>query len=179
LGLDILIIRDHDDQRIALCNLLNATFASGHFSGAKSIAEGLALVCSSNELPDIIMIDIDVPDMSIQAMRWIRTVSPMSQSIMLISQIDEAIDAMNAEASAIMLKHQVIPFLTRLFSNMEGAVQMLAEATYPSRDVFAIPLKNQNSFEAFLRRVYSRTVYSSVTAPKGNEQMGFKVATKK
>ena len=114
--------------------MLNATFASGHFCEAKSIAEGVALACSSNEPPEIIMVDIDIPDMSIQAMRWIKTVLPTSQTIVLISRIDEVIDARNTGANAITLEHQVIPFLTKLFSNMEGVVQMRAEATYPSRD---------------------------------------------
>lgn len=168
MGLNILIIKDHDDQRIALCNLLNATFAPGHFLEAKSIVEGVALACSSNEPPEIIMIDIDIPDMSIQAMRWIKTASPTSQNIMLISRIDEAIDAMNTGASAIMLKHQVIPFLARLFSNMEEVVQILAEATYPSRDAIINRSKSENSFEGFLRRVYSRTVHSCVVASKSN-----------
>lgn len=169
MRLNILIIGNHDDQRVPLCNLLSATFPSGHFLEAKSIAEGVALAISSNEPPEIIMIDIDVPDISIHAMRWIRTVLPISQSIMLISRIDEATDAMNAEASAIMLKHQLIPFLTKLFGNMEGAVQMLAEATYPSRDAFTDRSKSENSFEGFLRRVYSRTVYSYVAASKSNQ----------
>ncbi len=140
-------LRNHDDQKIALCNLLNAIFPCGHLLQAKSMAKAVAVAFSSKEPPEMIMVYMDIPDLPNQTMRWIRTVLFPSQNIVLISRIDEAIDAMNAGARAMMLKHRVIPFLTKLFSNMEGAIRSL-EPAYTSKDTSPIVRKTKMPLKA-------------------------------
>ena len=88
---NILIIRDHDDQRIAFCNLLNATFSEGLCFEAKTIAEAVASASSFKEPPEMILTDIDCSDSSIEAMCWIKAALPTSQIIVLINQEDEDI----------------------------------------------------------------------------------------
>ncbi len=121
MGYNVLIVKDQDDQRIALCNLLNATFSKGHFFEARTIAEAVALAMWFKEPPDMILTDIDVSDMSIEARHWIRAALPTSQTIILIDHKDEVeFLTTKTDGSTLMFKHQVIPFLTKFFDNMDG-----------------------------------------------------------
>lgn len=146
--------------------MLNATFSSRHFLEAKTIAQGVvALACSFNEPPEIILMDIDVVDMSDHTMQWIKAASHI---IVLINHKDEDINATQTGASAIMLKHQVIPFLTKLFGNVEEEIKRPGMA-YVSEETSTDRSNKTNAFDGFMRRVFSRTVHSCVTATKSEK----------
>jgi DNA-binding response OmpR family regulator len=117
---NILLVEDYGKD---FYKLLNATFSRAHFLQSNTIGEAVALACSRNEPPEIIMIDIDIPDLSVQAMRWIKAALPTSLIIILLNRIDEGIGLIETEASAFIFKHQVIPFLTQLIKNMDNPIQ--------------------------------------------------------
>jgi len=166
MRLNILIIRDHDDQRIAFCNLLNATFSEGHFFEAKTITEAVALASSFKEPPEMILTDIDCSDMSIEATCWIKAALPTSEIIVLINHEDEDIDTTKTKTSALLFKHQVIPFLTKFFKNMGGTIQR-PEPTDESKGTLTHRSDETNArFNSFKRRAFSRTVHSYANPTK-------------
>lgn len=166
MGLNILIVRDQDDQRIALCNLLNATFSEGHFFEARTIAEAVALGGSFKEPPEMILTDIDVSDMSIEAMQWIKVALPTSRTITLINHKDDDTGITKTEASALMFKYQVIPFLTKFFDNMGGTIRRPGLADKPEGTLTHQSDQTNAGFNGFMRRVFSQIVLSYVNRTK-------------
>jgi DNA-binding NtrC family response regulator len=166
MRLNILIVRDRDDQRIALCKLLNATFSQGHFWGTKTIAEAVALASSFIEPPEMILVDVDCSDMSIESAHWVKAALPTSQIILLIQHKDRGIDTTKTEASALLFKHQVIPFLTRLFDNMGEAVRKPEPVDKFEGALAHRSHETKAGFNRFMRRVYSRTVHSCANPTK-------------
>jgi len=166
MGFNILIVRDQDDQRIALCNLLNATFSEEHFFEAKTIAEAVALASSFKEPPEMILTDIDCSDMSVEAMRWIKAALPTSQIIVMIDHKDSDADTTKTKTSTLLFKHQVIPFLTKLFDNMSGTIQR-PEPAHKSKGTVTYRSDETNAgFNGFMRRIFLRTVYSYANPTK-------------
>jgi hypothetical protein len=72
--------------------------------------------------------------MSIETMRWFKAALPTSEIIVMIDHKDDDINTTKAETCALLFKHQVIPFLTKLFDNMDGIIQR-PETAYNSKGI--------------------------------------------
>jgi DNA-binding NarL/FixJ family response regulator len=115
----ILIVEDHNELRSSLSGWLQSIFRDCNFMTSRTGEEAIDL--ASTYLPDIVLMDIQLPQMNgIEAMRRIKKISPQTQAVILsvhnFSTYRE--EAAAAGACAYINKHNIhmdlIPILVKL-----------------------------------------------------------------